>query len=285
MRHDLGAIDVWLNNCGRFPLLTGAQEIELGHQIQRAQQPDATDREKRKGQRAKERMINSNLRLVISLAKKYAPVLAKVSGASCDLEDLLQEGAIGLNRACEKFDPTSGYKFSTYAYWWIRQAINRGLSNTAQTVRVSTGVEGSIAKLFAAGVSPMDTKGVQELLGPQTPRQLQALLAGMQARTVCSLDCRVDNGSDDGSSLGEMTPDGRPDYLDSMDLRLAAEALENAAQTDPDIEMLSLADQGASVKELAEIYGAPARVVKLELVESMERARARWRPELEVLAA
>src|ERR687894_2231537 len=111
------ALQLFLNEIRRYPLLTAAEEVELAKAIERG------DIE------AKERMINSNLRLVVSIAKKY-------QGQELSLLDLIQEGIFGLIRAAEKFDWRKGYKFSTYATFWIRQAIQRGIANKARTIRI-----------------------------------------------------------------------------------------------------------------------------------------------------
>ena len=110
------SLQLFLNEAGRYPLLTAAEEVELAKLIELGDKP------------AKERMINSNLRLVVSIAKKY-------QGHDLSLLDLIQEGIIGLIRAVEKFDWRRGYKFSTYATWWIRQAVQRGVANKARVIR------------------------------------------------------------------------------------------------------------------------------------------------------
>ena len=111
------ALQLFLNEAGRWPLLTASEEVELAKRIERG------DME------AKERMINSNLRLVVSIAKRY-------QGHGLSLLDLIQEGIIGLIRAVEKFDWRKGFKFSTYATWWIRQAVQRGVANKSRTIRI-----------------------------------------------------------------------------------------------------------------------------------------------------
>ena len=111
------SLQLFLNEAGRYPLLTAAEEVELAKLIERGDQ------------QAKDRMINSNLRLVVSIAKKY-------QGHGLSLLDLIQEGIIGLIRAVEKFDWRRGYKFSTYATWWIRQAVQRGVANKSRTIRI-----------------------------------------------------------------------------------------------------------------------------------------------------
>ena len=130
----------YLSATRRYPLLTTTQEIELGRQVQAMQaikasgRTDLTRAEKRAmrlGQRAAQRMICSNLRLVVSVAKRYARMCQ-----SLELMDCISLGNIGLARAVETFDPASGYKFSTYAYWWIRQNIMRGMMDSDRMIRV-----------------------------------------------------------------------------------------------------------------------------------------------------
>jgi RNA polymerase sigma factor (sigma-70 family) len=120
---------------GRFPLLSTAQEIELGRRIQRWLQDPAPDRRIiRDGQRAREQFVNCNLRLVVAVAKRYA---RRLEMSSLSFDDILQECVIGLQRAAEKYDPECGYKMSTYAYWWIRQAISRALESKSSIIRVT----------------------------------------------------------------------------------------------------------------------------------------------------
>src|SRR3954452_2692499 len=111
------SLQLFLNEAGRYPLLTAAEEVELAKRIERGDRA------------AKERMITSNLRLVVSIARRY-----QTQGIT--LGDLIQEGVIGLIRATEKFDWRKGFKFSTYATWWIRQAVQRGVANKSRTIRI-----------------------------------------------------------------------------------------------------------------------------------------------------
>jgi RNA polymerase primary sigma factor len=124
-------LQLFLNEVGKHRLLTAAEEVELAKRIERGDQA------------AKERMINANLRLVVSVAKKY-------QGHDVPLLDLIQDGAIGLNRAVEKFDWRKGFKFSTYATWWIRQACQRAVANQAKTIRVPVHVHERRMKLNRA---------------------------------------------------------------------------------------------------------------------------------------
>jgi RNA polymerase primary sigma factor len=125
------SLQLFLTQMGRYPLLTAAEEVALAKQIERGDRA------------AKERMVNSNLRLVVSLAKRY-------QGHGVALGDLIQDGVIGLNRAVEKFDYRKGFKFSTYATWWIRQACQRAVANQSATIRIPVHVQERRAKLRRA---------------------------------------------------------------------------------------------------------------------------------------
>ena len=125
------SLTLFMNEAGRYRLLTAADEVALAKRIERGDQA------------AKELMINSNLRLVVSIAKRY-------QGRDLPLGDLIQEGVIGLNRAVEKFDWRRGFKFSTYATWWIRQACQRAIANQSSTIRVPVHVNERRLKLSRA---------------------------------------------------------------------------------------------------------------------------------------
>lgn len=135
------SLNEYLNSIGRVPLLSANEEIILGIQVQKmlkllqekSEQAEYTPEEKkiiRAGKRAKDRMISANLRLVVNVAKKFKPFV------HMKMEDILQEGNLGLIRAVEKFEPERGYKFSTYAYWWIRQAITRSIESQELEIRI-----------------------------------------------------------------------------------------------------------------------------------------------------
>jgi RNA polymerase primary sigma factor len=140
------ALSLFMHRAGRYPLLTAAEEVALAKRVERG---DAA---------AKERMINSNLRLVISIAKRY-------QRKDMPLLDLVQEGVIGLNRAVEKFDWRKGFKFSTYATWWIRQACQRAISNQSATIRIPTHVNERRVKLAR------ESNGLETKLGRKPTRE------------------------------------------------------------------------------------------------------------------
>jgi RNA polymerase primary sigma factor len=183
------SLTVFMNDVGRWPLLTASEEVELAKRIERG------DLE------AKKRMINSNLRLVIHNARRY-------TGRGVPLGDLVQEGVIGLNRAVEKFDWRKGFKFSTYATWWIRQACQRAIANQSKTIRIPVHVDERRNKLArvrqrfetAEGRAPT----VEELAAAAelSVRHVQEALDAVEASV--SLNQQV---GDDGSELGELFAD------------------------------------------------------------------------------
>ena len=159
------SVRAYLRDIGRIPLLEHDEEILLGRQVQRLMQlveykkelnvdddglAEALDvplkqikRELRSGEKAKDKMVTANLRLVVSIAKKYTK-------RNMELLDIIQEGTIGLVRGVEKFDPARGYKFSTYAYWWIRQGITRAIAEKSRSIRLPIHVTENLNKLKKA---------------------------------------------------------------------------------------------------------------------------------------
>ena len=225
------SIGWYLSNIGRVPLLTAAEEIELAHHVQtmkRLQELPAdqlTPRQKhqiRMGTRARDRMMAANLRLVVSVAKKY-------QNQGLELLDLVQEGAIGLERAVDKFDPAMGYKFSTYAYWWIRQGMTRAIDNSARTIRLPIHVSEKLSKMRRVTRELSHRFGRQpnrlelaHAMGMQ-PEELEELIS--QSAPCASLDAHA-RGDDDRSTLGELIADpSSNESMDSMDRSLQKEHL------------------------------------------------------------
>ena len=204
------ALQLFLNEASRYPLLTAAEEVELAKRVERGD-PEA-----------KERMINSNLRLVVSIAKRY-------QGHGLCLLDLIQEGIIGLVRAVEKFDWRKGFKFSTYATWWIRQAVQRGVANKARTIRVPVHILDRERRLIRAerqlaaklGRAPTDAEISKEAKVP--PKQVAEVRAA--SRTVTSLDRPL--GEDD-TTFGELIPSEQAEPEEELHLSLLEETVRKA---------------------------------------------------------
>ncbi|MAK16180.1 MAG: RNA polymerase subunit sigma [Cyanobium sp. MED195] len=225
------SIGHYLSSIGRVPLLTASEEIELAHHVQAMkelldiQEEDRTPKQRhriRMGKRARDRMMAANLRLVVSVAKKY-------QNQGLELLDLVQEGAIGLERAVDKFDPAMGYKFSTYAYWWIRQGMTRAIDNSARTIRLPIHISEKLSKMRKI------TRELSHRFGRQPnrlelahamgiePRDLEELIA--QSAPCASLDAHA-RGEEDRSTLGELIPDPNGDEpMEGMDRSIQKEHL------------------------------------------------------------
>jgi RNA polymerase sigma factor (sigma-70 family) len=190
------SLSAFLGEIGRHQLLTPEQELTLGRKVQAmvalqerclqaGGQPEAShynDLERRtirSGERAKQQMITANLRLVVNLAKRY-------QGKGLDLLDLIQEGTLGLIRAVEKFDPTRGHRFSTYAYWWIRQGLNRALSTQSRTIRIPVNVNEKLTRLRAAKARLLQSEG-----HPANPSELATALGVTMAEVESLLACEL----------------------------------------------------------------------------------------------
>jgi RNA polymerase primary sigma factor len=181
------ALQLFLNEAARYPLLTAAEEVELAKRVERGDKA------------AKDRMVNSNLRLVVSIAKKY-------QGHGLSLLDLIQEGIIGLIRAVEKFDWRRGFKFSTYATWWIRQAVQRGVANKARTIRIPVHIaerEQKIARAERELTLKLERPPTDAEIAAATqlsPKHIQEVREA--ARAVTSLDRPL--GDENDGSLGDV---------------------------------------------------------------------------------
>ena len=190
------SLSAFLGEIGRHHLLTPEQELMLGRKVQAMvaiTEPcliaggsgpscEYNDNQRfviRRGEKAKNQMITANLRLVVNLAKRY-------QGKGLDLLDLIQEGTLGLTRAVEKYDPTRGHRFSTYAYWWIRQGLNRALSTQSRTIRIPVNVNEKLTKLRAAKARVMQRNGLTAT-GEQLAEFMNIPLTEVEDLLACEL--------------------------------------------------------------------------------------------------
>jgi len=217
------SLQLFLNEAGRYPLLTAAEEVELAKRIEDA------DIE------AKNRMINSNLRLVVSIAKKY-------QGHGLSLLDLIQEGVIGLIRAVEKFDWRRGYKFSTYATWWIRQAVQRGVANKSRTIRIPVHIadrEQKIGRAERELIVKLGRAPTDEEISKASKVSLKHLREVRQAaRAVTSLDKPL--GDDNDTSIGDLIGVAEGGVEEEVEISLTEDTLHRALDNLPDREQTVL---------------------------------------------
>ncbi len=195
-------VRMYLKEIGRVPLLSADEEICLAQQIEAGAKDDASFKEMREGERAKKKLIDANLRLVVSIAKRYV-------GRGMLFLDLIQEGNLGLIKAVDKFDYTKGYKFSTYATWWIRQAITRAIADQARTIRIPVHMVETINKLIRISRQLLQDKGREPLpeeiaegmgISVERVREIQKI-----AQEPVSLETPI--GEEEDSHLGDFIED------------------------------------------------------------------------------
>jgi RNA polymerase primary sigma factor len=248
-------LQLFLNEIGRHRLLTPDEEIDLAKRIERGDLA------------AKERMINANLRLVVSIAKKY-------QGTELTLLDLIQEGILGLIRAVEKFDWRRGYRFSTYATWWIRQAVERGMDAKARTIKLPINLVRNQRKLARAENTlaiKLDRPPTEDELAAEAEMSISDLRALRDAaRAVTSLDRPLGEGED--AAFGDLLPSEGPGPEDIVHVSLREDAVRRAIGELPERERMVLAMryglQGGEPTPLREIGRqlgiTPERVRQIE---------------------
>ena len=239
----MSSLSDFLGEIGRHELLTPEQELTMGREVQamialneRCQQAggngpecEYSSAEKKRfkaGERAKIQMITANLRLVVNLAKRY-------QGKGLDLLDLIQEGTLGLTRAVEKYDPKRGHRFSTYAYWWIRQGLNRALSTQSRTIRIPVNINEKLTKLRAAKSRLMQELGVHPSTN-QIAIQMKIPLEEVEELLACEL--RSITVSLQGAVKSKADPSELVDILPSEEV--------------PPMELAELAERSASAWSL-----------------------------------
>ena len=195
-------VRMYLKEIGRVPLLSADEEILLAQQIEAGAKDDASYKEMKAGEKAKQKLIDANLRLVVSIAKRYV-------GRGMLFLDLIQEGNLGLIKAVDKFDYTKGYKFSTYATWWIRQAITRAIADQARTIRIPVHMVETINKLIRISRQLLQDKGREPLpeeiaegmgISVERVREIQKI-----AQEPVSLETPI--GEEEDSHLGDFIED------------------------------------------------------------------------------
>ena len=209
-------LSMFFSEVGKHKLLTPAQEVELSQKIE-------------KGDRAaRDKMINSNLRLAISIAKKY-------QHTGCSLEDLIQESSLGLIKAVDRFDWRRGFKFSTYACWWIKQAVRKHVASQSSNIKMPTHARGMLWKIKEYKAEFEEEFGVEPSIG-ELADLLGVRLATLQSiiissRTAISLDAKIGKSDGPGRSISEVIPDNSEHVDDLIDRKKLVNIVRDAIQT------------------------------------------------------
>lgn len=300
----------YLKDISRVPLLTAEEEITLGNKVQAmirlldskgiSQQMSAgnmseileiLDKDEtaivKAGLKARNRMVAANMRLVVAIAKKYAG-----KNVHMTIQDLIQEGAIGLTRAAEKFDPARGYKFSTYAYLWIKQGMTRGAESQEATIKLPAHIQRIIRKAGEIRLRLIDTLGrepsfqeISEAMGENSHKKIREIIA--MSPVVISSDIKVANRSDshgeelkNAGSLMDMV--GFSQETNAEDEDTLAERLQFVMMAiqalDPVDRMLIVHKYGidtkpASTKQLSELTGMTPQAVRERQQEITKKIR------------
>jgi RNA polymerase primary sigma factor len=267
----LDSLRLYLREIGKVPLLTADQEVTLAKRIERG---DMT---------AKQHMIEANLRLVVSIAKGYL-------GRGLSFLDLIQEGSLGLIRAVEKFDYRKGYKFSTYATWWIRQAVTRAIADKARTIRIPVHMVEKLNKVVhierqlvqRLGREPLPEEIAEELdIAPEEVREILRM-----SQLPVSLEKPI--GEDEDSSLGDFVPDDAAESpFDTASLSLRREDVELALASLPERERRVIelrygldGSQPCTLEEVGRAFGVTRERIRqienntLKKLESLPEAQA-----------
>ena len=265
------SLRVYLQQIGRIPMLKADEEIELARKI--------ADLELVGSRKAKDKMVESNLRLVVSIAKNY-------QNRGLDFLDLIQEGNLGLIRAVEKFDCTKGYRFSTHAYWWIRQAITRAIADRSRTIRLPVHVYETISQIKKTTKQlseEISRKPTEEEIATKMEMTIAKLrLAIKSAKSIISLDTKM--GDDEDYTLGELIEFDGETPEEQASKNLFAEDLESVLDTlgprqRDVIRMRFGLDDGRekSLQEIGNIFNLTRERIRQIEVEVLKKLRSQRR--------
>jgi RNA polymerase sigma factor (sigma-70 family) len=275
----------YLNRIGRYPLLSKEQEIELGQIIQRgvayltvdnAQLAEEELKLKRAALAARDKMVRHNLRLVVAVVKKYWTTVSN----RMELMDLVQAGNMGLQLGCERFDPTQGYRFSTYAYWWIRQSVTRCIKNHARIIRLPIYLTDRMTRLNALAAQMTVQQGrrptPQELATEAgiSLEELQELKHWVMISAPASLNCKVKQGhsaESEASELVDFLAAEAPDPYQKIDSSLITDQIQTLMEhlTERErtiIEYRYFLDEPETLQSLADNLG-----ISRERIRQIER--------------
>lgn len=289
--HVSDPVRMYLQEIGRYPLLTTQQEVELAMQVEAGLKADERleeggemtaaeriilERQVRKADRARQRLVVSNLRLVVSIAKKYV-------GRGLSLLDLIQEGNLGLIRAVEKFDYRKGFKFSTYATWWIRQSVTRALADQARTIRVPVHMVETINKLAMVQRTLHQDLGREPTIGEIAAELDMESGKVTELRRIAQdpLSLETPLGEEDDATIGDVVPDLGADVpVEEASFKLLQEylslALESLNERERQVLIMRFGLDDGSVRTLEQV-GTHFEVTRERVRQIENKALAKLR--------
>lgn len=273
------ALGDYLRTIGRIPLLTAAEEVHLATMVQNwLRDPDPSRHLERRGRKAMQRMVCANLRLVVSVCMRHN---RRISHLQIELLDLVQAGNLGLIRAVERFDPARGYKFSTYGYWWIRQAVNRYLRERVQPIRVPAEICELAKRAEALQSLHGGRMGKQELAGllGESVERVEYVLEVQHRTSTLSLDQRI-SSEESESNLIDMISDGeQPAPQDDYHwLHNQVEQLDPRERTV--IQLRYGSPDSLSMARVAELTGLKKGQVQWIEKQALQKLRRHLTPQL-----
>ena len=261
------SVRLYLREIGKIPLLSNEEEVDLAYRIVKGEK------------KAKDKMVEANMRLVVSIAKRY-------SGRGLDFLDLIQEGNTGLLRAVEKFDPVKGFKFSTYATWWIRQAITRAIADQARTIRIPVHMVETINKVLRATrklTNELNREPTVEEIAKEMGMEPEKIDYVMKIKQdIASLDATVGrDGDDEDSVLGDFIEDeGRVSPEDAAAAQMLkeqiAEILSSLSEREQKVVKLRFGIGGGRPHTLEEV-GAEFSVTRERIRQIEAKALSKLR--------
>ena len=261
------SVRLYLREIGKIPLLSNEEEVDLAYRIVKGEK------------KAKDKMVEANMRLVVSIAKRY-------SGRGLDFLDLIQEGNTGLLRAVEKFDPDKGFKFSTYATWWIRQAITRAIADQARTIRIPVHMVETINKVLRATrklTNELNREPTVEEIAKEMGMEPEKIDYVMKIKQdIASLDATVGrDGDDEDSVLGDFIEDeGRVSPEDAAAAQMLkeqiAEILSSLSEREQKVVKLRFGIGGGRPHTLEEV-GAEFSVTRERIRQIEAKALSKLR--------
>jgi RNA polymerase sigma factor (sigma-70 family) len=272
------ALGDYLNTISRVPLLTIDEELHLGRLVRTWQDhEDPPAAVTRRGKRALNRIVSANLRLVVSVVTRYR---RRVAHLAIEPIDLVQAGNIGLIRAVEKFDPKRGYRFSTFAYWWIRQAVSRYIQEVHPTVRVPAALVSLVSKIDGLCESNGKPLAVAELSRrlDESPRRIELALSIRQLNTLVSLDQSLGSSDAVDLTLLDTVTDGRGPEADEDYAWLKGQLHQLSALELSVLQQRYREGRGQSLMQLASDIGKTRYQVQVIEQRALKKLRAALTP-------